>query len=129
MGVALAHFQSSGKMPLFSDLLNKIDSGTEINSLTYLITDIGHLSGPGDFLFCRAVNLLNTSVGVSSKESLRRGELVGSTSNTNNMKINFRGAYDDRFFLPIIILTGDSIIQSCSSATHNIHINTHTYIQ
>ena len=68
MSVTLAHFQSSGKIPLFSDLLNKIDSGTEINLLTDLITDIGHPSGPGDSLLCRAASLLNTTVGVISME-------------------------------------------------------------
>ena len=36
---ALAHFQSGGKVPLFSDLLNKIDSGTEINSIIDLIAN------------------------------------------------------------------------------------------
>ena len=40
-------------MLLFSDLLNKIDSGIEINSLTDLIIVIDHLSCPGDLLFWR----------------------------------------------------------------------------
>ena len=66
-------------MPLFSDLLNRIDSGTEINSLTDLIIVIGHPSGPGDLLFCRALSLLKTTVGVISIESSRRGEPVEST--------------------------------------------------
>ena len=44
MGVILAHFQSGGKEPLLNDLLNRIDSGTEINSLTDFIIVIGHPS-------------------------------------------------------------------------------------
>ena len=51
MGVTLGHFQSGGKTPLFSDLLNKIDDDTEINSPTDLIMDMGQPSGPGDLLF------------------------------------------------------------------------------
>ena len=79
-------------MPLFSDLLNRIDSGTEINSLAYrldnsksrlyyglLIIVVGHPSGPGDLLFCRAISLLKTTVGVISMESFRKKELVEST--------------------------------------------------
>ena len=75
----MAHFQSEGKVPLFSDLLNRIDNGTEINSLTDLIIVIGHLSGPEDLLLCRAISLLKTVAGVISMESSRRGELVEST--------------------------------------------------
>ena len=80
MGVTLAHFQSGGKIPLVSDLLNKIDSGTEIDSLTDLIVDMGQPSGPGDLLFCKAMSLLKTTVGVISMESVRKGELVESTA-------------------------------------------------
>ena len=56
-------------MPLFSDLLNKIDSGTEINSLTNLIIVKCHPSGLGDLLFWRAISLLRTTAGVISMES------------------------------------------------------------
>ena len=75
----MAHFQSEGKVPLFSDLLNRIDNGTEINSLTDLIIVIGHPSGPEDLLLYRAISLLKTVAGVISMESSRRGELVEST--------------------------------------------------
>ena len=78
MGVTLAHFQSGGKIPLVSDLLNKIDGGTEINSLKDLIMDIGQPSSPRDLLFCKAMSLLKTTVGVISMESVRKGELVES---------------------------------------------------
>ena len=56
-------------MPLFSDLLNKIDSGTEINSLTDLIIVKGHSLGLGHLLFWRAISLFRTTAGVISMES------------------------------------------------------------
>jgi len=57
IGITLAYFQSDDKVPLFSDLLNR--SRTELNLLTDLII-VGHLSGSGDLLLCKAVNLVNT---------------------------------------------------------------------
>ena len=84
----MAHFQSEGNVPLFSDLLNRIDNGTEINSLTDLIIVIGHPSGPEDLLLCRAISLLKTVAGVISMESSRRGEFLADIESTINYRVN-----------------------------------------
>jgi len=69
-------------MLLLIDLLNRMDSGREINSLTDLTIAIAHLSGSGDLLLCKAVSFLKTTAGVISTESSRRAELVESTVGT-----------------------------------------------
>ena len=76
-------------MPLFSDSLNKIDSGTVISSLTDLITDIGYLSGPGDMLFCRAKALLNQLQKYIRKGSHFWGQSTSVESNSVTQWHNF----------------------------------------
>ena len=72
--------QSCGKVPELNDLLNMIDRGMAINSLTDLIIGIGQPSGPGDFLLCKLIILLQTISGINSIELDMRGVPVGSTA-------------------------------------------------
>ena len=65
MGVTLANFQISGKMPCRKEELKIIANGLHITSLASFISIVGILSGPGAFPFFNCLMELSMKISLT----------------------------------------------------------------
>ena len=76
MGVTLANFQISGKMPCRKEELKIIANGSHITSPASFISIVGILSGPGAFPFFKCLMELSSYEDVANKIKLHDTRLL-----------------------------------------------------
>ena len=79
---------------------------------------MGHPSGPGDLLLCKAVSLLNTTVGVISFESSRRGEPVESTVGISAVSSQVNTL--EKYSLKWVVISASECIAEPSEETNSL---------